>query len=124
MLWNAGNGEEITDMPQYLDEAFGGAWKAAHTANGYNQPTFRRLDTPLQSKQKNVHLSIGDQLPFCGRLQTLLASISAAAKIHHAQLNTGSQGPGRKEAFMALIGATGAGETPRKAQHHFIFPQT
>ena len=99
----------IPDLPAYLEEHFSAAWREAHAAPGYVQSSDKKVDTPMKVKSGGQFLGVGDQMPICGRTQTMLAFISAAAKIYDAQLGGGSEGPSRREAFMALISATGSG---------------
>ena len=94
------------NITQYLVQHFGSAFAAARQSSGFSPDQHGQKNTPLQTIAGGQALSLGDQLPVFGRMQTTLMSLFAACRIYAAQLGIGAQGPSRKEAFMALIGAS------------------
>lgn len=93
-----------------MDASFGPAFRHARTSPGYVDEDLRSLLKPFRLNSMLGLLSIGEQLPLTGRLETFIAFLFATCKIFEAQQSTASQGVLRRDAFIGLIGSTGVGE--------------
>ena len=111
-LFYMGNAEDDQDVASILDEDFTAPFQKARTSPGYQTQGLRDPSKPLRLKSDSGQpLTLGDQLPLCGRRTFFLILLYAACRLFNAQLSVGAQGALRGDAFMGLLGATGAGMT-------------